>query len=147
MVRESLYGFPILVGVHIIGLVFSVGVLVWFDLRLMGLSMTECPVSKVYRKLMPWLLTGFTVMFISGACIFVGFATQAYGNLYFRIKLLAILLAGVNAFVYHKMTERQIAEWNDGVRPPFRARLAGLTSILLWTVAILAGRMMSYTIF
>ena len=147
LITESLYGFPIVVGIHIVGLIFSVGLLVWFDLRLMGLSMTHCPVSKLYRRLMPWALAGFTVMFISGAAIFIAYATLAYSNFYFRVKLLTIGLAGINALMYHRFTERKIADWNESPRPPLAVRLAGLFSIVFWTVVILSGRMMSYTMF
>lgn len=147
LVRESLYGFQILAGIHILGLTVSVGTLVWFDLRLAGVSMPRCPVSALYRRLMPWTLVGFGVMLISGALLFTGFATKAYGNVYFRLKLAAIVLAGVNALFYHLVTERRIARWNDAARPPTPARLAGVISIVVWTIVIMAGRMMSYTMF
>ena len=147
LIRESQYGFPIVVAFHILGLTLSVGTLVWFDLRLLGVSMRGCRVSDVYRRLAPWLLTGFSVMFITGAMLLTAFATSAYGNLYFRIKAAALVLAGVNALVYHFTTERAIAQWDDERRPPLPARLAGLTSIVVWAVVILAGRMMSYTMF
>ena len=147
LVRESLYGFPILAAIHILGLTVSVGTLVWFDLRLAGVSMPRCPVSSLYRRLIPWTLVGFGVMFISGVLLFTGFATKAYGNVYFRIKLTAIVLAGVNALFYHRLTERHIAHWNDDARPPMPARLAGVISIVVWIIAIVAGRMMSYTMF
>lgn len=147
LVRESLYGFPILAAIHILGLTVSVGTLVWFDLRLAGISMPRCPVSSLYRRLIPWTLAGFGLMFLSGLLLFTGFATKAYGNVYFRIKLTAIVLAGVNALVYHRTIERRIARWNDAARPPMPARLAGVISIIVWTIAIMAGRMMSYTMF
>ena len=145
--RESLWGFQILVGLHILGLIFSVGTLAWFDLRLLGVSMRGCPLSRVYRQLMPWTLSGFLVMFVSGTFLLAGFATAAYSNFYFRIKVVALLLAGVNAAIYHLVTERRIAQWDQTPKPPGTARLAGLTSMFLWAVIILAGRMMSYTMF
>src|ERR1700704_5730600 len=93
LVRESLYGFPIVVATHILGLALSVGTLVWFDLRLLGVSMRRCPVSQVYLRLMPWMLTGFAIMFVSGGLLFAGFATKAYANVYFCLKLGAIVFA------------------------------------------------------
>ena len=146
MIRESLWGFPIVVAIHIMGLTLSIGTLVWFDLRLLGVSMQGHLASALYRRLMPWMFTGFAVMFISGFLLFAGFATAAYDNLYFRIKVAAMLLAAVNAFVYHRVTERRIAQWDAGV-PPTGARAAGLVSICVWAVVIVAGRMMSYTMF
>ena len=146
-VRESIWGFPILVAIHIIGLVFSVGIVVWLDLRLLGLSMTGVPVSRVYRRLMPLAFAGFAVMIITGATIFTGFATSAYKNPYFRVKLIALALAGVNALVYHTNIERRIALWDRAPTPPVLARMAGVISIIAWTTVILAGRMMSYTLY
>src|SRR5437762_14387670 len=95
LVRESLYGFPILAAIHILGLTVSVGTLVWFDLRLAGVTMPCCPVSSLYRRLIPWTLVGFGVMFISGALLFTGFATRAYGTAYIRLMLTSIVLVGV----------------------------------------------------
>ena len=146
-IHESLYGFALVVAIHILGLTLSVGTVVWFDLRLLGVSMVQIPVSQLYRRLWPLLVGGFAVMFISGGTLLAAYATAAYGNLYFRIKLTALLVAGLNAFVYHRVTERHIAEWDEARRPSLPARAAGLISIVVWTVTILAGRMMSYTMF
>ena len=57
--------------------------------------------------------------------------------------MVALVLAGVNALLYHVMTERRIAEWDGRARPPGAARLAGLISIVIWAVVVLAGRMIS----
>ena len=146
-VQESQYGFAIVVGIHILALTFSVGTLIWFDLRLLGLSMLRVPVSVLYRRLMPLILTGFALMFISGLVLFASYATSAYGNPYFRIKLVALAIAGVNAFLYHRVTERQIHTWDEARLPSTAARAAGLISVTVWMVVILAGRMMSYTMF
>ena len=146
-VKESQYGFAIVVAVHILSLMLSVGMLVWFDLRLLGVSMLRIPVSHLYRQLMPWILTGFALMFASGGVLLAAYATAAFDNIYFRLKVAAMLLAGVNAFFYHRVTERQIARWDEARTPSSPARAAGLISIVLWASVILAGRAMSYTIF
>ena len=147
MIKESAWGFPITVAIHIMAIMLSVGTLVWFDLRLLGVSMTGYRASLMYRRLMPWMFTGFALMFISGLMLFTAYATAAYSNLYFRIKVSAMVLAAINAFVYHRYTERRIAEWDDSSKPPTGARSAGLVSICVWATVIIAGRMMSYTMF
>ena len=101
----------------------------------------------IYKRLTPWMFTGFALMFVTGLMLVTAYATAAYGNLYFRIKMSAMVLAAVNAFVYHRFTERRIAQWDDSASPPAGARLAGLVSICVWTVVIIAGRMMAYTMF
>jgi len=147
LIRESAYGFPIVVAFHIMGLTLSIGVLLWFDLRLLGLAMTRTRISDLYRRLAPYIVCGFVIMFASGLLLFTGFAVAAYGNLYFRIKVAAMFIAGVNALVFHFSTERSIAAWDDLPRPPLQARIAGLTSAIVWMVAIFSGRLMSYTMF
>ena len=147
LVRESLYGFPILVGLHVLGLMFSAGMLMWFDLRLLGFALTSARVTHVYRRLIPWATVGFVMMAVTGALLFTGYAASAWGNPYFRVKAAAIVLAGLNALVYHRSTERGIAGWDADVRPPRAARLAGAVSLLAWAVVILCGRMMAYTMY
>ena len=147
VIQESLYGFPVVVGIHILGLTLSVGTLLWVDLRLLGLSLRSLPVSQVYRDLAPWFIVGFAMMFGSGTVLFMAYATAAYGNVFFRLKMLALLLAGANALALHFVSNRQQSSWDTAVRPPLSVRMAGLVSILLWLTVIVAGRMMSYTMF
>ena len=145
--RESFYGFQILVGVHILGLVLSVGMLLWVDLRMIGLTLTGERLTEVYRSLSPWFLVGFGVMFLSGSAIFAGFATSAYENTAFRVKLVALVLAGINAVVFHVMAKEMSSDSDASRVPPAMVRVAGFASIVLWGTVILSGRMMSYTMF
>jgi len=147
MVRESLYGFPILVAIHLMGLLFSVGMILWFDLRLLGLALGSVPVSRVYRRLIPWATTGFVVMVTTGAMLFTGYASAAYQNPFFRIKVSALLLAAANALFYHLVNERGRESWDAYPVPPRRARVAGLVSIALWATVIMCGRLMAYTMY
>ncbi len=147
-VRESLWAFPVIVGVHILALTFSVGAIVWFDLRLLGVSLRGTAPSKVYRQLMPLVTVGFVVMFITGALLFAGYATNAYHNVYFRAKLVALLLAGLNALVYHRRAhETAVVESARVALGAGSAKAAGWVSLVLWAVVILAGRMISYTLY
>ena len=147
LVRDSAWGFQIVVAIHILGLTLSVGMVMWFDLRLLGVALRSSPVSLVYRQIIPWAGTGFALMFISGGMLLAGYATSAYGNAYFRAKVITLCLAGLNALVYHRLTERHSDRWDDAARPPVAARMAGLISIVAWATVILAGRMMWYTMF
>src|SRR5262249_49198778 len=47
-IRESVWVFPIIEGTHLLGIALSVGLLCWFDLRLMGFVFRDQPVSKVW---------------------------------------------------------------------------------------------------
>ncbi len=139
-IRESTWTFPLLLAAHSLGLSVSVGTLFWFDLRLLGVGVRGQPVSMVYRQLMPWMMTGFFIMFATGGLLFWSQAEAVYDDLYFRIKMLLLPLAGANAVFYHFLTERTRASWDTAPIPPRAARMAGLVSIVLWTSIIIAGR-------
>jgi len=146
-IQESLYGFAILVGLHILGVAASVGMLLWVDLRLLGVALVRRPLREIYRSLAPWFAAGFAIMLLSGAALFTAFATAAYGNLFFRIKLLLLLLAGANAVVFHWFVERAADRGGSNESPSAAARFAGALSLAIWAGVIVMGRMMSYTMF
>jgi hypothetical protein len=146
-IREYVWGLPILVAIHMIGLTGSVGTLIWFDLRLLGIGIENCPVSRLYRLLKPWMLTSFALMTASGAMMFMAYATLAYEDVFFWIKMAALSVAGGNALAYHLVTKRGIAAWDNAKLPPLPAQMAGLISIIAWVVVILSGRMMAYTMY
>ncbi len=144
-IRESIYLFPIIEGLHLLGIAVSVGVLCWFDLRLLGLALRDEPVSKVWAQLMPWALGGFVLMFVTGLLLFWAEAATAYHSFHFWLKLSLLLLAGVNALVFESTVRRNIDEWDSDAVPPLNARLAGVASLILWTAIIVTGRTMAYT--
>jgi hypothetical protein len=143
-IRESALLFPVIEGVHLLGIGLSVGLLCWFDLRLLGLVMTREPISKVWNRVMPPAFAGFVLMFFTGGLLFWAEAATAYNSVHFWIKMGLILLAGVNAAYFELSTHKHMSEWDNEIVPPMRARLAGLTSLILWTAVIVTGRTMAY---
>ena len=141
----SAYAFPIIEGFHLIGIALSVGVLCWFDLRLLGLVLRNQPVSKVWRQVMPAAGVGFGLMFVTGGLLFWAEAITAYGSVHFWIKMVLIVLAAINAAYFEFVTHPGIASWDNDLIPPLRARLAGLVSLILWTAVMITGRTMAYS--
>ena len=146
-IRESIWVFPIIESAHVLGLAISVGLLVWFDLRLVGWTMRHQPISVMHRQLMPWSLVGFSIMFLSGALLFWSNALRAYNSGFFQLKVLFLFLAAVNAIVFELTTKRRIAEWDKAPLPPKRVRLAGMLSLALWIAVITFGRATAYNLF
>jgi hypothetical protein len=144
--RESIWLFPIIESSHVLGLAFSVGTIIWFDLRLVGASMRRYSVSETFGYVKSWMFGGFLVMMITGGFLFWSHALKCYGSGYFRIKLVLLLLAAINIGVFHSTIDRRRAEWDKAPVPPLRARLAGLTSLVLWFAIVAAGRLMAYTL-
>jgi hypothetical protein len=79
--------------------------------------------------------------------LFYSGPVRAAGNIFFRIKMIMIVLAGVNALVFHFTIYRRVAAWDADPAPPLRARLAGIFSLFLWSGVVICGRMQAYNWF
>jgi len=145
--HESLYGYPLVESTHVWTLALFVGFAVLLDLRLLGWAMTRVPVSEVARRLLPWTRLGFTIMVITGLMLFYAIPVRSYQNIFFRVKVILLLIAGLNVFLFHYGIFTRVTSWDRDARPPARARFAGAASLLLWTCIIFAGRMMAYNWF
>jgi hypothetical protein len=145
-IRESGYTYPIVEGSHVMALALSVGAVMWFDLRLLGLTMRRDAVSSVFQQVRPWMFLGFLVMFVTGALLFSARAVDAYESTYFRLKVGLLVLGALNVVIFHATIDRQREQWDTSERPPFRARVAGGLSLVLWFGIIAAGRIMAYNL-
>ena len=143
-IRESVWVFPIVEGAHLLGIALSVGLLCWFDLRLLGLAFRDVPVSKVWQRVMPVAFVGFALMFVTGLLLFWAEALTAFHSVHFWAKIALLLLAGVNALSFETTAHRNMAEWDLAPVPPLRARVTGALSLILWTAIIITGRTMAY---
>jgi len=144
-IRESIMFFPVIEGMHVLALGISVGAVLWWDLRLLGYTMKDQPISRLQANIFKWMMPGVVIMMITGVLLFWCQAAKAYNSIFFRIKLIALILAGINIPYFHLKTQRSQAQWDTAGIPPTSARMAGLFSILLWTIIIAAGRLMAYT--
>jgi len=145
--HESHYAYLGVLAVHVLTLTVFVGTIVMIDLRLLGMTMSRAPVREVLTRLLPWSGAGLVVMFASGGLLFFAAPVLAYQNLFFRFKMVALVLAVVNAWVFHRTIYRRIAEWDRDPVPPPMARVAAGVSLVLWALIITAGRMMPYQVY
>ncbi|MBA4285305.1 MAG: hypothetical protein C0434_07205 [Xanthomonadaceae bacterium] len=141
---ESALAYPLVEGLHLIGLAVSVGLLVLTDLRLLGLFLREVPADQVLHQLRPWTLGGFAVTFVSGLLLFIASATSLIDNPAFLLKLLFIVLAGINALYFEFRLARRPTAWVAAVRLPTAVRYAGAASLGLWTLVVITGRLIPY---
>ena len=146
-IRESIWLFPVVEATHVLTLALSVGVLIWFDLRLMGWGMKHQPISQGHRQVMPYAFVGFVIMFVTGVLLFWSEAEKCYLSGFFRAKVIFLVLAGLNAGFFELSTKKTIEEWDKYPVPPVKARMAGLVSIISWAAVIIAGRATAYNLF
>lgn len=143
-IAESAWVFPIIEGSHILALPLSVGMILLFDLRLLGLAFQGASASRLMHDVVRWSKVGFAVVFITGALLFMTHASQAYENVFFRTKLVFILVLGINAAVFQIAFFPKMAKWDAGGATPPGARLCGGLSLIVWIGVIICGRTMAY---
>jgi len=142
--HESRYVFLIVLMIHVLTLSVFVGTALMIDLRLLGKTMTDVPVSQVMTRLMPWTEAGFLVMIVTGALLFYAAPVARYENIFFRLKMAALVMAVMNIWLFRRSVYRRVGEWDLDPVPPRRARIAGALSLVLLALIITAGRMMAY---
>jgi Na+-transporting methylmalonyl-CoA/oxaloacetate decarboxylase beta subunit len=143
-IRQSLWLFPVIETIHIFGIIFLVGSTSILDLRLMGLTFKQDTVSTLAERFLPWTWAGFVIQVVTGVLLFSSEATKMFDNRAFQVKMLLIVLAGVNAFVFHTLAYKSVGKWENDPVAPFAARFAGTFSILLWFAIVAAGRWIAY---
>jgi hypothetical protein len=144
MVRESNNLFPAIETIHVLSITLLFGTIAVLDLRMLGLVLRPLPVTQVARNVLPLTWAGFAISFVSGFLLFWAEAAKNYPNPVFRVKMLLLLLAGLNPLIFHTTVYRRAEMWEAQVCSPWRARCAALASLALWSGVIVAGRAIAY---
>ena len=145
--HESLYMYPVVETVHVLSLLLFVGSVSFVDLRLLGWIFREVPVSETTSRILPWTVAGFVIAATTGALLFYAIPVRTYLSIFFRIKVIMLVVAGVNAALFHRFVVRNDLSWDDDPTPPARIRLTGAVSLMAWTTVIVMGRMIAYNWF
>ncbi len=143
--RESIFGYPILLTSHVVSMCVIAGLLVMMDLRLTGAGNLHTPVSHIQNRLFKWQMLGLAMSVISGGLLFYGQPMRFYGNFWFWMKNLLLLLALANAMYFHRTIYRSVDQWDNDPVPPVPARVAGALGLVLWAAVIVTGRMIAYS--
>ena len=145
--HESRYMYLVILTVHVLTLCVLVGITAMLDLRLLGLTLRGVPASEVLTRLLPWAVAGFVVMVASGAFLFYADPVMKYRNIFFRLKMVTLMLAVLNAWVFHRGAYRDVTDWDLEPLPPRGARVAAGLSLALWAVMITLGRLIPYQVY
>jgi hypothetical protein len=143
-IRQSLWLFPAIETVHLLGMAALVGTITVLDLRLLGWAMPQRPASQMGARLIPWAWVGFGTQVVTGMLLFSSEAVKLYGNPAFRLKMLLLLLAGAQALIFQTLVRQKLPSWDDRPSLLFIAKLMGSISLLLWLSIVAAGRFIGF---
>jgi hypothetical protein len=145
-IREGAALFPWIESVHVLALTLVVGSIAIVDLRLIGLTWRERGVSDIAAQVLPITWFSFAVAVISGGLLFSSNATVYAANRFFQVKMVLLLLAGLNMAIYHVFSRNMVQQWETTALTPMRARIAGGLSLSFWVAVIAAGRWIGFTL-
>lgn len=140
-VMETAWGWPIAESVHFVGLTLLFGSIAAWDLRLLGVA-KSIPVAEFHR-LVPFAVVGFVINAASGSLFLMTAPNQYIYNPSFHIKMLCVLLAGVNVIVFYLAIFRPLTD-GRGARRRLAGSVSGAVSLVLWIIVIVCGRMITF---
>jgi hypothetical protein len=141
MMRESVWAFPVVSTFHLLGIVCLFGVRGALDLRLIGRGFTDVRVSTLMRRVTPWTVVFAVVTAVTGVAMYVAEPERFAANTVFQVKVAALALMLVNAWFVQAIALRGVDDWDLESPPPVLARTSGYLSLVLWAIAITAGRL------
>ena len=145
--HESLYLYSWIESTHVLSICLFFGTLLFVDLRLTGRVFNNLSVSEVNSKVLPLTIFGFLVMSLTGLLLFYAIPVRNYQNIFFRTKMLLIVIAGVNAFFFHRRMSKEAKIWDKDSSIPSSMKNSAITSLVLWSSVIITGRMIAYNWF
>jgi hypothetical protein len=132
--NDFLWGFPIAEILHILMTGGFFGGLLLVDLRILGLGGKYSSVLiQGYALPVIWWLFGGVL--ISGAVLFMFMPSEYASNPSFLLKLLFILVGGLNAFSMHFFLLG---------RRPTLMKISASLSLIIWASTLACGRLIAY---
>lgn len=139
VVRESVWLFPVIEAVHLLGLSLLGGAVILVDLRLLGAGLVGTPAALLARQLRPWLTAAVVVMTATGVLLFLSEAVKCYYSPAFWVKIVTFPIA----IVFTYAVRQRVAEAEDTMRGT--AVLTAVASLTLWFVVAAAGRWIGFS--
>jgi hypothetical protein len=133
---------PIMETLHFIGLCMLLGGLLVIDLRLLGYNRLIPTVAS--HDILPIVYTGLAINTLTGVLFFIGDPHRYFVNISFQIKMLLVVLAGLNALWFQFKLSPRIDALPAGGALPGEARVAGALSLGLWFGVLILGRLIPY---
>ena len=144
-IRDSLLLFPLIESTHVFGLAVVFGTILVIDLRLLGIASSGRPFGRVASDIFKLTWTAFAITALTGALMFTTNARVYYHNVFFRTKMLLLLLTAINMLVFELTAGRQIHRWEKSPSAPPIGKVVASLSLAIWIGIICMGRIIGFT--
>jgi hypothetical protein len=144
-IRDSLFIFPLIESIHVIGLSLVFGTIAIIDLRLLGVAWAGRSVQRMASDILKWTWAAFALTALTGSLMFITNAAVYYDNFFFRAKIALLVLAGINMLAFELAVRRTIHRWDRAPSAPPAGKIVATLSLVLWIAVIFAGRLIGFT--
>lgn len=146
-INEYDWVWPLFEIIHFVGMALLIGSIGLLDFRILGLA-KGLPIATL-EKLVPLGIAGFAGNLLTGITFIIcnpdGGPVAYTTNLAFQIKVVLILIAGLNAISFYALgISRQLATLGPADDAPANAKVVAAVSLALWILVILFGRFIMY---
>jgi hypothetical protein len=139
LMTASKWWWAFMMDLHFVGLVLLIGTVGILDLRMLGFA-KQIPIGPLHR-LVPWAMVGFGLNLVTGILAFTGMDQYYTYNWAFLLKMLAIMLLGLNVGAFYLTGAFESVEGlGPGDDAPPLAKFIAATSLFLWFTVITLGR-------
>jgi hypothetical protein len=133
-IRESVWGYPIVLSSHAVGMATVLGIALVLCMRVLGFARGISVVAFDKLFVVGWL--GFILNLVSGIILFAGSASLYFFQWTFQLKIGAIVAGGILLkFVMNSVRAG---------KPEATQKLLALACMLCWLVGVVTGRLMAY---
>ena len=139
-IRTSLWLFPGIESIHLLGLVVIAAAVLVVDMRLFGVGFQEHPVAELARDVQPWLVGSLGVMLVTGFLLFLSESIKCYYSVAFWVKMTSLALAIIFTF-----TVRRRIVFSDEEVGPVRSKVVAVMSVALWAGVGWGGRWIGFS--
>ena len=138
-IKESLWYFPAIEAVHLLGLAMLGGAILVVDLRMLGAGMSNQPVATIARSAHRWLIVAIVMLLATGIPLFLSEAVKCFYNTSFWVKMGGLVIGLLFTFTIRNKVAM------SGTASPAVYKAVGAFSILVWLVVAAAGRWIGFS--
>ncbi len=143
-IHESYYLYNWIETTHVLTLMVFLGMLCFIDLRMLGLTMADVPASRIAARLNVPMMVGFAVMIVTGLLLYYAVPVRTTQSIWFRIKVVLLVAAGINAWLFHRRLREAEGSWDTQPVAPPRLKRGAAMSLALWVGVVTMGRLIAY---
>ena len=139
-IRDSLWLFPVIEAVHLLGLCLLGGAILLVDLRLLGVGLRSHPIPQIAREASRWLLLSVVVMLTTGTALFLSESVKCYYSPAFWVKITTLPVALLFTYLVRQRVAMRASDTPTGT-----TKAVAALSLMMWFTVAAAGRWIGFS--